>query len=212
MSSNTSVLLLITLWASVQEGLTSPVQKHLDVEAADSLPPHRAEDQALCLQQSDGLRVSLLLPPGHNLVRRRLTVWATTWPAAGGPPLAAPVRVPLTTPATSSAITGGARSPHLPTSLLPERGAIDWCASNSVMEKSGQANRFCAHADWLSPSLEAGLAYRAYVGHRKRTRTLSNTLEILRNSLRCSQTLKRIYLSRHNDTAQRSGFLSGVVG
>lgn len=76
----------------------------------------------------------------------------------------------------------------------------------------GQANRFCAHADWLSPSLETGLAYRVYVGHRKRKRTLSNTLEILRNSLRCSQTLKRIYLSRHNDTAQRSGFLSGVVG
>lgn len=76
----------------------------------------------------------------------------------------------------------------------------------------GQANRFCAHADWLSPSLEAGLAYGVYVGHRKRKRTLSNTLEILRNSLRCSQTLKRIYLSRHNDTAQRSGFLSGVVG
>lgn len=61
-------------------------------------------------------------------------------------------------------------------------------------------------------SLEAGLAYRVYVGHRKRKRTLSNTLEILRNSLWCSQTLKRIYLSRHNDTAQRSGFLSGVVG
>lgn len=76
----------------------------------------------------------------------------------------------------------------------------------------GQTNRFCAHADWLSPSLETGLAYRVYVGHRKRKRTLSNTLEILRNSLRCSQTLKRIYLSRHNDTAQRSGFLSGVVG
>lgn len=46
----------------------------------------------------------------------------------------------------------------------------------------------------------------------EKKRTLSNTLEILRNSLRCSQTLKRIYLSRHNDTAQRSGFLSGVVG
>lgn len=61
-------------------------------------------------------------------------------------------------------------------------------------------------------SLEAGLAYRVYVGHRKRKGTLSNTLEILRNSLRCSQTLKRIYLSVHNDTAQRSGFLSGVVG
>lgn len=61
-------------------------------------------------------------------------------------------------------------------------------------------------------SLEAGLAYRVYVGHRKRKRTLSNTLEILRNSLWCSQTLKRIYLSRHNDTAQCSGFLSGVVG
>lgn len=61
-------------------------------------------------------------------------------------------------------------------------------------------------------SLEAGLAYRVYLGHRKRKRTLSNTLEILRNSLRCCQTLKRIYLSRHNDTAQRSGFLSGAVG
>lgn len=125
----------------------------------------QAEDQALCLQQSDGLRVSLLLPPGHNLgqhtqvrawtqthgvgiyihschwrhyiikldevskikvcrviipdddnfpslclslsaVRRRSTVWATTWPATGGPLLAAPVQILLTRPATSSATTG----------------------------------------------------------------------------------------------------------
>ncbi|TNN02397.1 hypothetical protein fugu_009884 [Takifugu bimaculatus] len=41
MSSNTSVLLLITLLASVREGLTFPVEKHLDVEAADGLPTHR---------------------------------------------------------------------------------------------------------------------------------------------------------------------------
>lgn len=41
MSSNTSMLLLITLWASVQEGLTLPVREHLDVEAADGLPLHR---------------------------------------------------------------------------------------------------------------------------------------------------------------------------
>lgn len=30
-------------------------------------PDAPGEDQALCVQQSDGLRVSLLLPPGHNL-------------------------------------------------------------------------------------------------------------------------------------------------
>lgn len=30
-------------------------------------PAAQTEDQALCVQQSDGLGVSLLLPPGHNL-------------------------------------------------------------------------------------------------------------------------------------------------
>lgn len=78
-----------------------------------------------------------------------------------------------------------------------------------LSRSSQQVPRSCGLAQ---PSLEAGLAHKVYVGHRKRKRALSNTLEILRNSLRCSQTLKRIYLSRHNDTAQHSGSLSGVVG
>ncbi|XP_047455053.1 endothelin-2 [Mugil cephalus] len=40
MSSHSSILLLVTLWASVQEGLGLPVMKQLDVEAADSIAAH----------------------------------------------------------------------------------------------------------------------------------------------------------------------------
>lgn len=46
----------------------------------------------------------IIFPP--SAVRRRLTVSATMWPAAGGPLLAAPVQILLTRPVTSSAITG----------------------------------------------------------------------------------------------------------
>ncbi|XP_073342308.1 endothelin-1 [Pagrus major] len=41
MSANTSVLLLITLWASMQEGLSLPVVEQLEVEAADGVQTHR---------------------------------------------------------------------------------------------------------------------------------------------------------------------------
>nr|XP_046256860.1 endothelin-2 [Scatophagus argus] len=41
MSTNTSVLLLITLWASMQDGLGLPVVKQLEAEATDSVPTHR---------------------------------------------------------------------------------------------------------------------------------------------------------------------------
>lgn len=42
-------------------------------------PSTQAEDQALCLQQSDGLRVSLLLPPGHNLGQHtQVRAWTQT--------------------------------------------------------------------------------------------------------------------------------------
>lgn len=42
-------------------------------------PSAPAEDQALRLQQSDGLRVSLLLPPGHNLGQHtQVRAWTQT--------------------------------------------------------------------------------------------------------------------------------------
>ncbi|TKS81875.1 Endothelin-2 [Collichthys lucidus] len=41
MSTNTSVLILITLWVSMQEGLGLPVVKQLGVEASDSVPAQR---------------------------------------------------------------------------------------------------------------------------------------------------------------------------
>ncbi|XP_068616635.1 endothelin-2 [Brachionichthys hirsutus] len=41
MSPNTSLLFIITLFASVQDGLGLPVLEQLEVEATDGLPPHR---------------------------------------------------------------------------------------------------------------------------------------------------------------------------
>ncbi|XP_070821976.1 endothelin-2 [Chaetodon trifascialis] len=41
MATNTSVLLLITLWASMQNGLGLPVVKQLEVESSDSVPTQR---------------------------------------------------------------------------------------------------------------------------------------------------------------------------
>ncbi|XP_041799239.1 endothelin-2 [Chelmon rostratus] len=41
MSTNKSVLLLITLWASMQNGLGLPVVKQLEVESSDGVPTHR---------------------------------------------------------------------------------------------------------------------------------------------------------------------------
>ncbi|XP_076593207.1 endothelin-2 [Chaetodon auriga] len=41
MSTNTSVLILITLWASMQDGLGLPVVKQLEVESSDSVPTQR---------------------------------------------------------------------------------------------------------------------------------------------------------------------------
>lgn len=61
------------------------------------------------------------------------------------------------------------------------------------------------------PPRKPAWRWGGYVGRRRRKR-LSDTPEILRNGLRCSQTHKRIYLSKNNDTAQRSGFLSGAAG
>lgn len=62
-------------------------------------------------------------------------------------------------------------------------------------------------------SLEAGRAYRVYVGHRKRKRTLSNTLEILRNSLRDAARHSKEYIYPSIMTQlSGSGFLSGVLG
>ncbi|XP_075868751.1 endothelin-2-like [Nelusetta ayraudi] len=40
MGTNASILLLITLWASVQDGLALPVARQQEVEAADSTPSH----------------------------------------------------------------------------------------------------------------------------------------------------------------------------
>lgn len=59
-------------------------------KSAVIIPDH--DDNFLCLSLS--------------AVRRRSTVWATAWPATGGPLLAAPVQTLLTRPATSSATTG----------------------------------------------------------------------------------------------------------
>ncbi|XP_070691612.1 endothelin-2 [Pempheris klunzingeri] len=41
MSTNTSVLLLITLWASMQDGLGLPVMKQLDAADSDCVPTQR---------------------------------------------------------------------------------------------------------------------------------------------------------------------------
>ncbi|XP_032373972.1 endothelin-2 isoform X2 [Etheostoma spectabile] len=41
MSTHTSVLLLITLWASIEDGLSLPVMKQLEVEAGDWVPAQR---------------------------------------------------------------------------------------------------------------------------------------------------------------------------
>ncbi|XP_008286348.1 endothelin-2 [Stegastes partitus] len=41
MTTQSSILLLITLWASVQDGLGFPVTKQLEVEASDGVPVHK---------------------------------------------------------------------------------------------------------------------------------------------------------------------------
>ncbi|XP_059195899.1 endothelin-2 [Centropristis striata] len=41
MSTHTNVLLLITLWASMEDGLALPVMKQLEVEAGDGVPTAR---------------------------------------------------------------------------------------------------------------------------------------------------------------------------
>nr|XP_020464172.1 endothelin-2-like [Monopterus albus] len=46
MSAHTSVLLLITLWTSVQNGLGLPVIKQLEVEASEDAPEQRVEVEA----------------------------------------------------------------------------------------------------------------------------------------------------------------------
>ncbi|XP_035019951.2 endothelin-2 [Hippoglossus stenolepis] len=45
MSARTSVLLFITLWASMQDGLSLPVNKQLKEEAADGIPTQRVRSR-----------------------------------------------------------------------------------------------------------------------------------------------------------------------
>lgn len=73
---------------------------------------HHCQPQLIKLDDVSKIKVcrvlfltALIISP-LSAVRRRLTVSATTWPAAGGPLLAAPVQILLTRPATSSAVTG----------------------------------------------------------------------------------------------------------
>ncbi|XP_028326874.1 endothelin-2 [Gouania willdenowi] len=41
MSAKSSILLLVTLWASLQDGLGLPVMQQLDVEASENIQTHR---------------------------------------------------------------------------------------------------------------------------------------------------------------------------
>ncbi|XP_037640793.1 endothelin-3 [Sebastes umbrosus] len=54
MSTHTGVLLLITLWASMEDGFGLPVIKHLDVEAGDGVPTQRVRTKrCACSSQLD---------------------------------------------------------------------------------------------------------------------------------------------------------------
>ncbi|KAM8734594.1 endothelin-2 [Acanthopagrus latus] len=48
MTANTSVLFLITLWATMQEGFGLPVLKQQEVEAADSVPQRARTKRCAC--------------------------------------------------------------------------------------------------------------------------------------------------------------------
>ncbi|XP_030250398.1 endothelin-2 [Sparus aurata] len=48
MTANTSVLLLITLWATMQEGLGLPMVKQQEVEAADGVPQRARTKRCAC--------------------------------------------------------------------------------------------------------------------------------------------------------------------
>ncbi|KAL7393920.1 hypothetical protein ABVT39_017880 [Epinephelus coioides] len=45
MSTHTSVLLLITLWASMEDGLGLPVMKQVEVEVSDGVPTQRVRSK-----------------------------------------------------------------------------------------------------------------------------------------------------------------------
>ncbi|XP_042345075.1 endothelin-2 [Plectropomus leopardus] len=45
MSAHTSVLLLITLWASMEDGLGLPVMKQVEVEVSDGVPTQRVRSK-----------------------------------------------------------------------------------------------------------------------------------------------------------------------
>ncbi|XP_071381585.1 endothelin-2 [Centroberyx affinis] len=54
MSSHTSFLLLISLWASMQDGLGLPLMKQLETEASDLVPTHRVRTKrCACSNQLD---------------------------------------------------------------------------------------------------------------------------------------------------------------
>ncbi|XP_022049095.2 endothelin-2 [Acanthochromis polyacanthus] len=41
MTTQSSILLLVTIWASMQDGLGLPVMKQLEVESTDGVPAHK---------------------------------------------------------------------------------------------------------------------------------------------------------------------------
>uniref|UniRef100_UPI0037E79477 endothelin-2 n=1 Tax=Semicossyphus pulcher TaxID=241346 RepID=UPI0037E79477 len=54
MSPDTSILLLVTFWVSVQDGFGLPVKKQLDVETSDNVPTQRVRTKrCACSNQMD---------------------------------------------------------------------------------------------------------------------------------------------------------------